>query len=280
MRWYIPVVFLAAVALLSFAYLSKLFRNPIFKYERSGGIAGFVEEFTVYDDGKISYRDLKAGTEMEVDLGEALLNLMRLLREELSKAPPVNVKARPGAADFFAHKLNVAGKDFEWVDEWAADGELPGYILDFQRLISAVISDKVKGSFVGYGVSSHKNDVGLEVGLASYLCRKKEPVNIRIVVRNTGDRDIVYTSPTPCHPDVLLNSDIECELEFVKPRFSNETICVQVIDRRQLGAGASVENLAVITFKDSGIAHLTVRFPLATFEQEVAVVTVPVFVSD
>ncbi|MEM2921034.1 MAG: hypothetical protein QXF26_01810 [Candidatus Bathyarchaeia archaeon] len=239
-----------------------------------------MEEFTVYDDGKVLYRDLKSGIETEVDLDEELSSLVRHLHEELSKASQVKIKAKSGAADFFTYKLNVAGKDFEWVDEWAADESLPEYLVDFYKLTSAVINDKIKKSFTNYGAVVYNENMSLGVELENYFYHVDEPITIRVLAKNTGDSDISYISPTPCHPDFLLNSDIEHELEFTKPKFSKDTICIQVIDMRQLEAGTLLENLAVITFKKSGIAHITVRFPPTTFEREILVVTVPIFISD
>lgn len=281
MKWYVPAITLTVIALLlSALYFTRFFRNPLFKYTRSGGIAGFMEEFDIYGNGKISYRDLRAGTEVEVDIGEELAGLARVLYSELSEAPPVSIKAKPGAADFFAHRLDVSGKTFEWVDAWAAEDELPSELSDFYALISMVIEDKVKKSFTAYEVSAQKGNVSLNLVFGSYSYKINEPINVSITVRNLGERELCYTSPTPCHPDVLMSSDADHELEFAKPKFSKETICIQMLDRRLLEAGGSIENLAVIAFKSSGIVHVSIRFPPATFEQEIVVLTVPLFIHE
>lgn len=283
MKWYVPFLILtifSLIFLISISYFTKLSSSYLFKYERSGGIAGFKEEVEVYNNGKIIYNDLKSGEKIEINLDKKLTQLLKHLYNEIIKTSPINIGAKMGAADFFIHKLTINGKNFEWVDVWAAEKEIPNEILEFHTFISMILLDKVKKSFTNYIISTEKNNIRIEAELNNYYYSKNEPINIKITIRNIGDKTINYASPTPCHPDVLINSDLECDLEFIKPMFSKETICIQVIEERKIESNSFIENIAIITFKNSGIAHVSIRFPLATFEQEIASLTMPIFISD
>lgn len=185
-----------------------------------------------------------------------------------------------GAADFFTYKIDIGGKTFEWVDAWAAEKEIPNEILDFHTFISMIFMDKIKKSFTNYRMIAEKNNVRIEAEFDSYYYAKNEPINIKVTIRNIGNEIINYASPTPCHPDVLISSDLEYEIEFTKPKFSKETICIQVIEERKIEPNSLIENIAIITFKNSGIAHITIRFPLATFEQEIVTLNIPLFIFD
>lgn len=283
MKWYIPFIVLtifSLIFLISISYFTKLSSSYLFKYERSGGIAGFMEEVEVYSDGKIIYKDLKTGEKIEINLDEKLTKLLKYLHDEIIKTPPIKIEAKMGAADFFTHKLTINGKNFEWVDVWAAEKEIPDEILEFHTFISMIFMDKVKKSFTNYIMIAEKNNIRIEAELNNYYYAKNEPINIKITIMNIGDETINYSSPTPCHPDVLINSDLEYELEFTKPNFSKETICIQVIEERKIEPNSFIENIAIITFKSSGIAYINIRFPLATFEEEIVTLTIPLFISD
>ncbi len=282
MKWYFPFIILtifSLIFLISLSYFTKISNNYLFKYERSGGIAGFREELEVYN-GKIVYKDLRTGEKIEIKLNEKLKKLVRYFYDEIVKLPSISVKAKTGAADFFSYKLTINGKNFEWVDSWAAEKELPIEISDFNIFISMIIMDNIKKSFTNYIITSEKNNIRIEAELNSYYYAKNEPINIKIIVKNMGNKEISYSSPTPCHPDVLISSDLEHEVEFIKPKFSKETVCIQVIEERKIEPNSLIENIAIITFKNSGMAYIKIRFPLASFEQEIVTLTMPLFISD
>ncbi|MEM1575684.1 MAG: hypothetical protein QXF09_03790 [Nitrososphaerota archaeon] len=239
-----------------------------------------MEELEVYENGKIIYKDLKTRGKIEINLDEKLIKLLKYLHNEIIKTPPIKIEAKMGAADFFTHKLTINGKNFEWVDTWAAEKEIPNEILEFHTFISMIFMDKVKKSFTNYIMIAEKDNIRIEAELNNYYYAKNEPINIKITIRNIGDETINYSSPTPCHPDILINSDLEYDLEFIKPKFSKETICIQVIEERKIEPNSFIENIAIITFKNSGIAHVSIRFPLASFEKEIATLTMPLFISD
>ncbi|GEM_PF-1343630 len=283
MKWYIPFLILtisSLIFLISLSYFTKFSTSCLFKYERSGGIVGFREEIEFYNDGKIVYKDLKTGEKIEIKLDEKLTQLLKYLHDKIVKISPISIKAKMGAADFFTYKIDIGGKTFEWVDAWAAEKEIPNEILDFHTFISMIFMDKIKKSFTNYRMIAEKNNVRIEAEFDSYYYAKNEPINIKVTIRNIGNEIINYASPTPCHPDVLISSDLEYEIEFTKPKFSKETICIQVIEERKIEPNSLIENIAIITFKNSGIAHITIRFPLATFEQEIVTLNIPLFIFD
>lgn len=283
MKWYIPFIVLTIFSLtflILISYFTKISNNYLFKYERTGGIAGFKEEIEVYDNGKIVYKDLKKGEEIEINLDEKLTQLLKYLYDKIVKISPISIGAKMGTADFFTYKLNINGKNFEWVDTWATEKEIPNEILEFHTFISMIFMDKVKKSFTNYIMIAEKNNIRIEAELNNYYYAKNEAINIKVIIRNIGNETINYASPTPCHPDVLISSNLEYELEFTKPKFSKDTICIQVIEERKIEPNSFIENIAIMTFKSSGIAYINIRFPLATFEQEIVSLTIPIFISD
>jgi hypothetical protein len=283
MKWYIPFLILtifSLISLISISYFTKVSSSYLFKYERSGGIAGFGEELEFYNDGRIVYKDLRTREKIEIKIDEKLIQLLKYFHDEIVKMQSINIGAKMGTADFFTYKVTIDGKTFEWVDTWAAEKEIPNKILEFQIFISMIFMDKVKKNFTNYIMTAEKNDVRIEAELNNYYYAKNEPINIKIIIKNIGDKTINYTSPTPSHPDVLLTSNLEHELEFTKPKFSKDTICIQVIEERRIEPNSFIENIAIINFKSNGIAYINIRFPLATFEKEIANLTMPIFIYD
>jgi hypothetical protein len=273
------VIGITVLIALMVLYFLKPSGKPLFKYERSGGFAGFREELVFYNDGRVVFRDLKLGGEKEIFLDDEARRLIEYLHNELSEMEPVSVVALQGAADFFNYRVDLNGKVFEWVDPAVAEGEFPERLLDFHRIISTVISDKIMGN-VYYGGFRSIDNIWVSVELNKYSCGVNEPVNIRIIVENRGMEAFSYDLPTPCHPDVSISSDLDYTIEYVNPVFTADTVCIQVVQTKRINAGERLENSAVIRFSRSGIAHVRVTFPFEALVRSVVEVSIPVLVLD
>ncbi|MGQ9478688.1 MAG: hypothetical protein ACUVQ0_01535 [Thermoproteota archaeon] len=259
---------------------SKPASKPVFVFRVSGGFAGFMLEYTLYENGSLVSKDLKIGGEKKIFLDAEDFNLLRSICGKVSRISPANIGAVQGAADFFTYRLEVDGKFFEWVDPAVAEKELPLEVSDFHKLASAVIGGKVTGTPSPYRGLSEAGEILMEVELDKYACRVNESVKIKITVRNRGSSEFTYSSPTPCHPDVMVSPDINHEVEYIVPLFSKDKICTQVIETRIIPVDGYRENVAVIFFRETGVAHVKIVFPYAAFENKVVEVTIPVFVND
>jgi len=198
--------------------------------------------------------------------------------------------AKQGAADYFGYKLvsHLEGKNVSvaWVDEWATDGPFPEQLKQIQKALDKTLQILSAESQYRNKVVAHadiKCDGGgvcgaLEVELftdkTSY--NLGEQVRIFVALRNSGTRDVNYTSPTPCHPDFRITVNGEASTQDVS--FSNLPVvaCIQVLQSRTLQHGESLIQTATwdASFDQNGMRinappgayTIGARFPLATFE--------------
>ncbi|MEM3636486.1 MAG: BsuPI-related putative proteinase inhibitor, partial [Thermoproteota archaeon] len=252
--------------------------HTILRYERHGGIAGISEVLEIADDGTFKLTR-SYGVTVEGKLDPKVFKIVWSIAEKLKD---FSVQPKSNAVDFFEYELSFGpsgkGVMMRWVDEFAASEELPLYVVDIESVMNAVISTLINSSFVNFRINS-SNGVQVEVLLDKFFYKRNE-IELYIRVRNTGNTSIEYASPTPCHPDFrvsLLEVEKGYQVKFKKPYFSDETVCIQVIDTRSIAPNDEKVNEAQILITSKlapGLYHIRVRFPYSS-EEPLVEVTIP-----
>lgn len=263
---YILLLIASIVAILILIVQSS---TPLFIYHMSGGIAGLREELTVFPDGRAIYK--RGGEELRGNLDKDTLRAFEILLEGLSRSGFSEISPRSGAADFFSYELICPrkGERFTWVDEWASEIKLPLQLKALSKLLDYTVSE-VRGERWVNGAVNSSAYVRIEASLSGFVVVRGKELILRAEVRNLGPTDILYDLPTPCHPDVKVETDLEAEVRFTKP--PSREFCAQVISHRKLPPDGILINEAVILIGDKakqGLHWLKVSFPRETPSVEV-----------
>lgn len=281
---YFLLVAIITVIIVSVVILYMNRPHTMLRYERHGGIAGISEVLEITDDGTFKLTR-SYGATVEGKLDPRVFKTIWSIAEKLKD---FSVQPKSNAADFFEYELSFGpsgkGVMMRWVDEFAASEELPLHVVDMESVMNAVISTLINSSSVNFRLNS-SNGVQVEVLLNKFFYKRNESIELYIRVRNTGNTSIEYTSPTPCHPDFhvsLLEIEKGYQVKFKKPYFSDETICIQVIDSRSIEPGGEKVNEAQILIDSElalGLYHVHIKFPYSS-EEPLVEVNVPFLLVD
>lgn len=255
-------------------------------YRRAGGIGGLSEKVELFEDGRAVYTDERGGKTFEKNLPAEIPELIREYVPILEKFAGKSFGPKEGAADFFEYQVEVSsGGVFKiaWVDGWASASPLPRELEEFGRVMGMVVQAYM------FEDSSWRNSAGgrhgglrLTLELDKFFYGRGEQLEARALIENRGEA-VTYFTPTPCHPDVeiFLEQAEGWEAVYVKPKFSKETVCIQVIDRRTLEVNGAIENVANISLEkvEPGLHRVCARFPY-TFQKHIIQVCVPFYLKE
>ena len=171
------VVVVAAAAVLVYSFVLKPPQEITgVVWLRSGGFAGLDETLTIGSDGSVALSSKFLG-EAEFTLAEEeWAELGALIEDSGFMEFDATYGAKAGVADYFSYSLTVemdsTSKQVQWVDEWAAKGDLPEGlgeigegILDIIQGtgtggVEGVVSDDSGNPLPGYSVSITRGSAG------------------------------------------------------------------------------------------------------------------------
>src|SRR6266571_4570872 len=264
--------------------------GPALEFRKTGGIAGIKNKLIISQNGTVVFTSSHSGSFSAALRTFDFQELKRTISTNIDAISNAKYPAKQGAADYFGYKFvsHLEGKNVSvtWVDEWATDGPFPEQLKQIQKALDKTLQILSAESQYRDKVVAHadlKCDGGgvcgaLEVELftdkTSY--NLGEQVRIFVALRNSGTRDVNYTSPTPCHPDFRITVNGKGSTQDVS--FSNNPVvaCIQVLQSRTLHHGESLIQTATwdASFDQNGMRinappgayTIGARFPLATFE--------------
>src|SRR2546422_4742608 len=259
------------------------------EFRKTGGIAGVVDTLIISQNGSAVFTSGHSGSFSAALRASDFQELKTTISTNIGPISNAKYPAKQGAADYFGYALvsHLEGKNVSvsWVDEWATDGPFPEQLKQIQKALDKTLQLLSAESQYRDKVVAHadlKCDGGgvcgaLEVELftdkTSY--NLGEQVRIFVALRNSGTRDVNYTSPTPCHPDFRITVNGKGSTQDVSFKLP-VVACIQVLQSRTLHHGESLIQTA--TWDDSfdqngmrtnappGAYTISARFPLATFE--------------
>ena len=303
------IVAIAAVTALVFsiaifaADFNSSGRSLAIELRKTGGIAGFDDQLVVYNDGTATFTSNHAAsytaTLRVFDLNELKSTISSNLDSLANRVFP----PKAGAADYFGYQLtfNRNGKNVtvSWVDEWAMNGTSPQQLKNLQvglNKASQILS--VESHYQNKAVAH--GDAGcigtqtcgaleMELFADKNTYKLGEEVSVFVIVRNSGTRDVNYTSPTPCHPDFRITVSSEQGGEDISFSDLPNVACVQVLEGRSLHPNQStflsatwnpsLDRNGTMVNASPGKYTVTGRFPLASFEAPILEVSTSIFLT-
>jgi len=260
------------------------------EFRKTGGIAGVMDTLVISQNGSVVFTSSHSGSFSAALRTFDFQELKTTISTNIGPISNAKYPAKQGAADYFGYALvsHLEGKNVSvsWVDEWATDGPFPDQLKQIQKALDKTLQLLSAESQYRNRVVAHadlKCDGGgvcgaLEVELFTDKTSYKlgEQVRIFVALRNSGTKDVNYTSPTPCDPDFRITVNGKASTQDVS--FSNLPVvaCIQVLQSRTLHHGESLIQTATwdASFDQNGMRinappgayTISARFPLATFE--------------
>ncbi len=236
---------------------ASLRQPPLLVYYRRGGVSGLIENLVVFSEGTGVYR--RNGEEIRGRVDEDTISALEMVLNSVSARGFSEVGPKPAAMDFLHHEVIYPrrGERFAWVDEWAAEVELPREVRALTKLLDHVIS-RVRGSRWTNWEERSTAYLRVKAALDGIVARCGESLLLEVSVVCLSEFPITYLPPTPHSPDVDVRSGegISIDLLKVEGRISDGY-------RRKLvpGKELKVEASVRIESDSRGLHWLSVYFP-------------------
>src|SRR3989475_6988783 len=224
------------------------------EFRKTGGIAGIADTLVISQDGTVVFTSSHSASFSAALRASDFQELKTTISTNIDAVSNAKYPAKQGAADYFGYELvsHLEGKNLSvaWVDEWATERPFPEQLKQIQSALGKTLQLMSAESQYRNQVVAHadlKCDGGgvcgaLEVELFTDKTSYKfgEQVRIFVALRNSGTKDVNYTSPTPCDPDFRITVNGKASTQDVS--FSNLPVvaCIQVLQSRTLHHGESL----------------------------------------
>lgn len=253
-------------------------RPLVLEYVKSGGIAGIKQSLKIDEFGNLIASSHDA--EKQSKLSQESISKVKdmLIENRFFDISPTTFNAAPGNADFFGYSLTVTMGDLTkqilWVDNWAAEQELPKELTSIQAELASIYDSVV----IPLNANTQINN-GLKLTLKTDQVEysQKDIVHITATLENIGPNTITYTSPTPC--DLNIQFVVKTDSDTYDITYANREPmeCIQVLQQRELSPNALIvqevewdKTLTVDGMKknvSAGVYTVEAKFPLANFEE-------------
>ena len=259
------------------------------EFRKTGGIAGVADTLVISQDGTVVFTSSHSASFSAALRTSDFQELKTTISTNIGAVSNAKYPAKQGAADYFGYELvsHFEGKNLSvaWVDEWATERPIPEQLKQIQNALDKALQLTSAESQYRNQVVAHadlKCDGGgvcgaLEVELFTDKTSYKfgEQVRIFLALRNSGTKDVNYTSPTPCDPDFRITVNGNASTQDVSFKLP-VVACIQVLQSRTLHHGESLIQTAAWddSFDQNGMRinappgayTISARFPLASFE--------------
>ncbi|MEM2760090.1 MAG: hypothetical protein QXU32_09680 [Nitrososphaerales archaeon] len=269
----------------------EFYKAPlVLEYVKSGGIAGIMQSLKIDEFGNIIASS--HGKEQQSKLSQQSLSKVKemLIEKEFFNMPS-EFRAALGNADFFSYSLTVTmgglTKRVVWVDDWAAEYELPKELIVLQAEL-ATIYDSV---LVPLNANTEiRNGLKLTVKVDKAQYSSKDIVRISTTLENVSPNTFTYMSPTPC--DLNIRIVVKDAFDTYDITYANRAPiqCIQVLQSRELLPEAlilqEVEWDTSLTIDDGkinapdGVYTIEAIFPLASFEESLVTTAVDITIKN